>query len=97
MVKWNAFMTVNSVGDGLENGGIWSMKIVSQNVMCWEHTDGALFVDRRPLMREAVIGADIIGFQEVTPYWCACFEEDLPGYEKILVYRGAKSLEAAPV
>lgn len=73
------------------------MKIVSQNVMCWEHADGALFVDRRPLIREAVAGADIIGFQEVTPYWHACFEEDLPGYEKIFVYRGRESREASPV
>lgn len=73
------------------------MKIVSQNVMCWEHTDGALFADRRPLIREAVAGADIIGFQEVTPYWRECFEADLPGYENILVYRGKESWEATPI
>jgi len=73
------------------------MKIVSQNVMCWEHRDGALFADRRPLLREAVEGADIIAFQEVTPFWCACLEEDLPGYEKILVYRGRESLEGTPI
>ena len=55
------------------------MKIVSQNVMCWEHADGAVIVDRRPLIRKAVAGAAIISFQELTPYLHACFDEALQG------------------
>ena len=74
-----------------------SIKVVSQNVMCWEMEGGALFAERRPLMKKAVKGADVIGFQEVTPFWKASFDEDLPEYDSILVYRSKNNLEATPI
>lgn len=73
--------------------------VLSQNTMCWEHDKGALFKDRRPLIKKAAESADIICFQEVTPFWKDAFEEDLAGYDSILVYRGEKSCnhEAVPI
>lgn len=76
-----------------------SVTVISQNAMCWEHNEGALFKDRRPLLKKVASTADIICFQEVTPFWKECFEEDLAGYDSILVYRGEKlcNHEAVPI
>ncbi len=74
-----------------------SIQVISQNVMSWEQEGGALFAERRPLMKQAVQGADVIGFQEVIPFWKASFDEDLPEYDSILVYRSKTNLEATPI
>lgn len=76
-----------------------SIKVMSQNVMCWEKEGVGLFADRRPLMKKAVTehGADIIGFQEVTPRWKEYFDDDLKGYEYILKYREERRLEGVPI
>lgn len=76
-----------------------SIKVMSQNVMCWEIEPNALFVNRRPLIKKAVIesGADVIGFQEVRPNWTEWFEEDLVGFNKYTVYRDSKKPEGTPI
>ena len=74
-----------------------SMQVISQNVMSWEMEGGALFAERRPLMKKAVQGADVIGFQEVIPFWKDAFDQDLPEYDSILVYRSETNLEATPI
>ena len=76
-----------------------AIKVMSQNAMCWEREDERMFSKRRPLMKKAVVGhgADIIGFQEVTPLWEEFFKEDLKGYDCILKYRGEKNLEGTPI
>lgn len=53
----------------------------------------------RPLMQRAVreSGADIIGFQEVTPVWKEYFDKDLFDFEHYLVYRSEKNLEGTPI
>ena len=55
------------------------MKILTQNVMCWEIEKIAEFASRRQLIKRAVFetDADIIGFQEVMPHWEAFFKEDM--------------------
>lgn len=75
-----------------------SVKILSQNAMSWE-AEYALFDERRPLMERAVreSGADIIGFQEVTPRWTEFFESDLSDYGKLNVYRAKDNLEGTPI
>ena len=76
-----------------------SIKVMSQNVMCWEQETVGTFAKRRPLLKKAVRehGADIIGLQEVTPTWKQYFDEDLADYEHILVYRSPESQEATPI
>ena len=76
-----------------------SVKIMSQNVMCWESEPNALFVNRRPLIKEAVLesGADVVGFQEVMPNWTEWFSQDLEGYENYTVYREQSRLEGTPI
>ena len=69
-----------------------SMQVMSQNVMSWEMEGGALFAEKK-----AVQGADVIGFQEVIPFWKAAFDEDLPEYDSILVYRSETNLEGTPI
>lgn len=75
-----------------------SIKVMTQNVMSWQ-ADGAEFENRRPLMKSAVIdsGADIIGFQEVTPVWKEYFDTDLSEYGSMLVYRSVNNLEGTPI
>lgn len=76
-----------------------SLKILSQNVMCWGVEGKNSFEMRRPLMQRAVreCGADIIGFQEVTPVWKEYFDKDLSDFEHYLVYRSEKNLEGTPI
>lgn len=76
-----------------------SVKVMSQNVMCWEIDPNALFVNRRPLIKQAVLesGADVVGFQEVRPNWTEWFKEDLAGFENYTVYRDEKKPEGTPV
>ena len=47
-----------------------AIKVMSQHTMHWESSTHALYVNRRPLIRRAVLksGADVIGFQEVKPH-----------------------------
>jgi endonuclease/exonuclease/phosphatase family metal-dependent hydrolase len=75
------------------------INVMSQNVMSWECEPNGLFVNRRPLIKAAVLDnkADIIGFQEVRPNWAQWFETDLEGYESYLVYRGAQQQEGTPI
>ena len=76
-----------------------SLRIMSQNVMCWGVEGESALEMRRPLMKRAVIesGADVIGFQEVTPAWKEYFDKDLSDFENYLVYRSEKSLEGTPI
>ena len=76
-----------------------SLKILSQNVMCWGVEGKSSFEMRRPLMERAVrgSGADIIGFQEVTPVWKDYFDNDLSDFEQYLVYRSEKNPEGTPI
>lgn len=76
-----------------------SLKILSQNVMCWGVEGKSSFEMRRPLMQRAVreSGADIIGFQEVTPVWKEYFDKDLSDFEHYLVYRSEKNPEGTPI
>lgn len=76
-----------------------SIKVMSQNVMCWEQEPDALFVNRRPLLKKAVLdsSADVVGFQEVKPNFTEYFAEDLEGFEHYTVYRGENQLEGTPV
>lgn len=75
------------------------VKVMSQNVMCWGVEGESALEMRRPLMKRAVVesGADIIGFQEVTPKWKAYFDEDLAEFDNYLVYRSEKSPEGTPI
>jgi len=76
-----------------------SIKIISQNVMCWEKEEIGTFSVRRPLLKNIFCnyGADIIGMQEVTPVWEKYFDSDLKDFNKLLVYRGKKNKEAVPI
>ena len=76
-----------------------SVKVMSQNVMCWEASPNALFVNRRPLIKRAVLesGADVIGFQEVKPSWTEWLTADLDGFEHYTVYRDKERPEGTPV
>ena len=75
------------------------LKVMSQNVMCWEFEEVGNFKNRRPLMKKALTehGADIIGIQEFTPTWEEFFKEDLTGLEYINKYRKTDNLEGAPI
>lgn len=76
-----------------------SIKVMSQNVMCWEIDPQALFVNRRPLIKQAILesGADVIGFQEVRPNWTQWLTQDLEGFENYTVYRDEKHPEGTPI
>lgn len=76
-----------------------SLKIMSQNVMCWGVEGKSSLKLRRPLMRRAVTenAPDIVGFQEVTPEWERYFETDIENYKCHLVYRSETNPEAAPI
>ena len=75
------------------------IKVMSQNVMCWEHEEIGDFAHRRPLMKKALTehGADIIGVQEFTPTWEEFLKEDLAGFEYINKYRKVDNLEGTPI
>ena len=72
---------------------------MSQNVMCWEQEPDALFVNRRPLIKKAVLesSSDVIGFQEVKPDWTQWLSEDLVGFENYTVYRDKNRPEGTPI
>lgn len=76
-----------------------SIKIISQNVMCWEKENIGTYDIRRPLLKNVFrnYGADVIGMQEVTPVWEKIFDEDLSDFGKLLVYRGQNNKEAVPI
>lgn len=75
------------------------LKVMSQNVMCWQHETIGDFAHRRPLMKKAFLnhGADIIGMQEMTPTLEEFFKEDVSGFEYINKYRKTDNLEGTPV
>lgn len=75
-----------------------SIKVISQNVMCWERKDNS-YRKRRKMLRRVfdLHGADLIGLQEVTPTWKKYFEEDLEDFENIFKYRAKESFEAVPI
>lgn len=76
-----------------------SIKIISQNVMCWEKENIGTYAIRRPLLKKVFrnYNADIIGMQEVTNVWEEYFDKDLKDFKKLLVYRGRKNKEAVPI
>ncbi len=76
-----------------------SVKVMSQNIMHWEASPHALYVNRRPLIKRAVLesGADVIGFQEVRPHWTEWLKTDLDGFENYTVYRDSTSYEGTPI
>ena len=76
-----------------------SIKVISQNVMCWEKPSIGTFDIRRPLLKKVFRehGADVIGMQEVTERWESYFDEDLNDYGKLLVYRAKNNKEAVPI
>ncbi len=75
-----------------------SIKVVSQNVMCWEREDNS-YRERRKMLRRVfdLHGADLIGLQEVTPKWKKYFEDDLEDFDNIFMYRAEDSREAVPI
>ena len=82
------------MGNKVSSHGAGTVRIMSQNVMCWGDKEA-----RRPLMRRVLTGhgAHFLCLQEVTPTWRGYFEEDLAGYDSVFMYRGAESLEAVPI
>ncbi len=76
-----------------------AIKVMCQNVMCWEHKELGRYEDRRPLMKKAVLehGADVIGFQEVKPIWKEFFDVDLNGFDSMVVYRSESRKEGTPI
>lgn len=76
-----------------------SVKVMSQNAMCWEEAEVGTYARRDPLMKKALTehGADVIGLQEVTPRWEEFLKTALPDFEHLLVYRSESSLEATPI
>lgn len=75
-----------------------SIKVITQNVMCWS-TDYNSHKERRPLLKRVFTdyGADLLGLQEVTPKWNDYFVEDLRDFDSIFKYRGENDREAAPL
>lgn len=75
-----------------------SIKVISQNVMCWEREDNS-YRERRKMLRRVfeLHSADLIGLQEVTPKWKKYFDRDLKDFDGIFKYRGEESLEAVPI
>lgn len=74
-----------------------SIKVMSQNIMCWEKEPDSLFENRRPLIKKAVQRADIIGFQEVRPNWEQWLKEDITEFDSYVVYRTEKNPEGTPI
>ncbi|MBR7032873.1 MAG: endonuclease/exonuclease/phosphatase family protein [Clostridia bacterium] len=74
------------------------VKIVTQNVMCW-NTKGGEYFERRERMRRLFrrLDPDLIGAQEVTEKWRSYFDEDLADYGCVFRYRGEKDHEATPL
>ena len=76
-----------------------SVKVISQNVMCWEEPEIGTYEKRYPLLKNVLTGygADVIGLQEVKPNCKEFLDAALPDFEHILVYRDEKSMEATPI
>lgn len=74
-----------------------ALKVITQNVMVGQNSIGGSYGERRPLLKRALFGADVIGLQEVMPLWKEAFDEDLEGYEHTLFYRSREQLEATPI
>ncbi len=76
-----------------------SIKVMSQNVMCWEEPEIGTYERRYPLLQRALTahGADVIGLQEVKPNCKEFLDKILPDFEHILIYRDEKSMEATPI
>lgn len=76
-----------------------AVKVMSQNVMSWEKENVGTFSQRSPLIKRAVINndADVVGFQEVIPFWSEYLQRELDGYDNTTVYRSEDSLEGTPV
>ena len=74
------------------------LKIVTQNVMCWQ-TEGGEHPVRRERMKRLFsrLDPDLIGAQEVTDRWRAYLEEDLTGYGSVFRFRGEDDHEATPL
>ena len=74
------------------------IKILTQNVMCWEAEGG-----KHPVRRERMkmlfsrLDPDLIGAQEVTERWREYFDRDLPDYNSVFSYRGKDDHEATPL
>ncbi|MCQ2455938.1 MAG: endonuclease/exonuclease/phosphatase family protein [Clostridia bacterium] len=75
------------------------IRVISQNVMCWEGKHGGKYEERRPRIKEVLRRdhPDLIGMQEVTPGWKAYFDEDFADYKCLFKYRAKESLEAMPI
>ncbi len=74
------------------------IKILTQNVMCWQAQGGEHPVRRERMKRLfARLNPDLIGAQEVTDRWREYFEEDLQGYGSVFRFRGANDHEATPL
>lgn len=76
-----------------------SLKIISQNVMCWGIENLSSVKIRKPLLSSVFKnhGADIIGMQEVTEEWEKIFDQELKDFGKLLIYRGKNDREAVPI
>ena len=74
------------------------LRIVTQNVMCWD-TDGGEYPVRRVRMKRLFdrLDPDLIGAQEVTDRWREYFEEDLADYGTVFRFRGENDHEATPI
>lgn len=74
------------------------IKILTQNVMCWQ-TEGGEHPARRERMKRLFsrLRPDLIGAQEVTERWRDYLEEDLPGYGSVFRFRGEDDHEATPL
>ncbi len=74
------------------------LKIVTQNVMCWD-TAGGEYPVRRVRMKRLLdrLRPDLIGAQEVTDRWREYFEEDLAEYGTVFRFRGENDHEATPI
>ncbi|MBR3422998.1 MAG: endonuclease/exonuclease/phosphatase family protein [Clostridia bacterium] len=74
------------------------LKIMTQNVMCWQ-TEGGEHPVRRERMKRlfARLDPDLIGAQEVTDRWRDYLEEDLPGFGSVFRFRGEDDHEATPL
>ena len=76
-----------------------SVRVMTQNAMCWEEKGVGEFSQRAPLIKRAILNnnVDVVGFQEVTPFWTECFQRDLEGFDNITVYRAESNKEGTPI
>lgn len=74
------------------------IKIMTQNVMCWDAKGGEYPVRRERMKRLfSRLDPDLIGTQEVTETWRGYFDDDLPGYGSVFRYRGEHDHEGTPL